>query len=199
MNTNPAAGYYAGPCSCCSNPGNWEVFSPQGVPCLWSSSDKKLVESVCELLNSLLSAPSPTEGASPADANTELVQKEVGEGLREALQSILDHLVMVDENWNPEDSELRGRVKNMIAEADAALAAPAPKPDATLADYCERCKAGQLREYRTVVMPEPYGGTGWWHWSPDAVWPKSSEKGAWFTCQVQSAAPKPAPPAEREK
>lgn len=65
----------------------------------------------------------------------------------------------------------------------------AAREQRTLADYCERCKAGQRREYRTVVMPEPYGGTGWWHWSPDAEWPNSSEKGAWFTCAVQSAPP----------
>jgi hypothetical protein len=57
--------YHVGPCSCCDAPGMWEVFSPEGAALRWSSSDKELVESVCDLLNIVVNARGQRAPAIP--------------------------------------------------------------------------------------------------------------------------------------
>src|SRR5712664_1482672 len=86
-----------------------------------------------------------------------------------------------------------GECREIIKQCEAALAVE-EKPASSLspsdlANKCMRCATGMRREYRTVDMPAPYGGTGWWHWSPDAVRAASREKGAWFACAVQPPPP----------
>lgn len=92
-----------------------------------------------------------------------------------------------DSEWESFSAQERHRI-NLAFQGGLDAAATAERPAGT--PDCAHCSAGLRLEYRTVKMPEPYGGTGWWHWSPEAVWAGKEERGAWFACAAQPPAPK---------
>lgn len=155
---------------------------------------------------SALTTPSPNEGASSsADARTEVVQKEVGEGLREACEKLAEEiLVQRFETYQSRDIAKQDMVELMLA----ALAAPAPKPDLVQpGDPVYKLPDTLLDGAIVVVRPTDLRNrVGMFlvehHNYHTKSKPVSIGKVQDLICEfieLERAAPKPAPPAERAK
>jgi hypothetical protein len=146
--------YRIGPCTCCSpGSGNVEIFCGDR-PTHWSTSDKALVESVCELLNiELVARREPGPGAEIEKLKLELkdAYQMVGAADR-MIDRLKNQIAETERSAGPGDRAMAGaRLEELIRMVDSSRAEAQHEHDAAVSSNRPFAAATELGRKNALV------------------------------------------------